>query len=495
VATYTDELIRMLRAVAPEVVPSLWAIARGEAATLADEAPPVAGGLPAAGVIAFDDPSAYRRAGLRLSRVGSSAALLQFGPGTAGGPHGRYLLGLADELKRQHLPYLVTLHGVRPTTRPDDADVAAALCRNAAGVIVLSQSARSALVHNRIAASGRIAVVPQGAPPELVRTGRPPDESAQVGPAITDALARISGGPVLTTIGHLRPAKGIEVAVTALPLIAERHPGVRYVVAGRTLDDQLRLSGEWYRETLARIAETLGVAERLILVDADPTPADLAALLRATDVYLAPDVDRGRTSGGSLGYALAAGRPVVAAANPFANEVVPARGGLVVAPGDPTALAAAADTLITDPVTGAGRWPSSIATAEQIAGLVGLITGSSSRIVARTNRLPGTLVPGTGAEGPYPRRAVRERVYLTPAGRDHGDSDTSGGIPRKIRHRQDDPPWTPASGCRERAERANRSAPDVRPARSAGLTSEAATRGTSRSRQSTSDSSDWTVAS
>jgi len=43
------------------------------------------------------------------------AVLLQFGPGAAGGPHGRYLLGLTDELSRQHLPYLVTLHGIHPT--------------------------------------------------------------------------------------------------------------------------------------------------------------------------------------------------------------------------------------------------------------------------------------------------------------------------------------------------------------------------------------------
>jgi len=450
VATYTDELIRMLRAVTPEIVPSLWAIARDGSGE------PVAGGLTAAGVIGFDDPSAYRRAGLRVGRIGASAALLQVGPGTAGGPHGRYLLGLTDELKRQHLPYLVTLHDVRPAMRPDDADVVAALCRDAAGVIVLSQSARTALVHNRIAASGRIAVVPHGAPPELLQRGAEP-----VGAAIAGVLAPAAGGPLLATLGHLRPAKGLEVAVTALPLLAERHPGVRYVVAGRTYDDQVRLSGEWYRETLAKVAQSLGVADRLSLVDVDPNAAELSALLRATDVYLAPDLDRGRTSGGSLGYALAAGRPVAAAANPFANEVVSARGGLVVAPGDPAALAAAVDRLITEPVAGAGRWPSSIATAEQIAGLVSLITGSSSRVVRRTNRGPGTFVPAAGVQRPYPHQAPGARVYVTPAGRDHGDSDRNGGIPRKIRHRQDDPPRLPAGGCR----------------------------------RSTSDSPDWTVAS
>jgi glycosyltransferase involved in cell wall biosynthesis len=248
----------------------------------------------------------------------------------------------------------------------------AALCRNAAGVIVLSESARAALVHNRLAVPERVAVVAQGAPPELWR----PD-AADPGPAIVRALAGVAeaGGPLLTTIGHLRPAKGIEVGVTALPQIAATHPGVHYIVAGRTHDHQEHLAGEWYREALTRAADSLGVADRLVLLDTDPTPADLSALLRATDVYLATDLDGGRTSAGSLSYALAAGPPVVAATYPYAREAVPPRGGTLVPPGDPAALATAVEHLLTDPKRGTSRWPSSLVMAEQIAGLVRLISG------------------------------------------------------------------------------------------------------------------------
>jgi glycosyltransferase involved in cell wall biosynthesis len=363
VATYTDELTRSLQTAAPDVAISLWAIAP-------DDRAPQAGGVEAAGVIPIDDPSAYRRAALRLRRLGVRAALLQYGPGTAGGPHGRYILGLTDELVRLNVPYLVTLHGLRRPMRPDDADMAAALSRHAAGVIVLSQSARSALVHNRLAAPERVAVVRQGAPPELLN----PDP-LDPGPVIARVLSNVRDGPLLTTVGHLRPAKGIEVGVTALPQIAATHPGVHYIVAGRTHDSQTRLAGEWYREALTRAADSLGVADRLVLLDTDPTPADLSALLRATDVYLATDLDRGRTSAGSLSYALAAGPPVVAATNPYAREAVPPRGGTLVPPGDPAALATAVEHLLTDPKRGTSRWPSSLVMAEQIAGLVRLISG------------------------------------------------------------------------------------------------------------------------
>jgi polysaccharide biosynthesis protein PslF len=386
VAMYTDELARTLRTVAPEIALSLWAIGPADGATedTAGAGHPAAGGLPASGVIPIDDPSAYRRAGQSLHRLGAHAALLEYGPGDAGGPHGRHLLGLTDELVRLNVPYLVTLHGVRRAMRPDDADMAAALSRHAAGVIVLSQSARAALVRNRLAAPERVAVVAQGAPPELLRAN-----AADPGPVIARALSNVRDGPLLTTIGHLRPAKGVEVGVTALPLIAARHPGVRYVVAGRTHDGQLRMAGEWYRGALVRAAESIGVADRLILVDADPAPANLSALLHATDVYLATDLDRGRTSAGSLSYALAAERRVVAAANPFAREVVPSRGGMLVPPGDPAAVAAAVDQLLDQPDCGQSRWPSSIAMAEQIAGLVNLITGAPAhRVGALTHTDP-----------------------------------------------------------------------------------------------------------
>jgi polysaccharide biosynthesis protein PslF len=435
VATYTDELTRMLRTVAPHIAPSVWAIAPTGESTPADDAPPTAGGSPATGTIACDDPSAYRRAGLRLRRIGAAAALLQYGPGTAGGPHGRYLLSLTDELDRAHVPYLITLHGLHPSIRPDDADVIAALCRHAAGIIVLSHCARTALLHNRLVSPERVAIVAQGAPPELLRP-----QAADPGPAITRALASVARGPLLTTIGHLRPAKGIEVAMTALPLLAEHYPGVRYIVAGRTHDDHVHLSGQCYRETLVQVAEALGVADRLILLDTDPTPSELSALLHATDVYLAPDLDRGRTSGGSLGYALAAGRPVVAAANPFANEVVPARGSSVVPPGNPTALAAAAERLLTKPAQLPSRWPSSIATAEQIAGLVGLITGPSPHTGPPAHRRPRTLAPAARAEYPYPRRAAGERVRATLPGESSWPA-TRGGA----RSTSDTSDWTVAS--------------------------------------------------
>lgn len=371
VAARTDELCRMLPIVAPRIGLTVFAIDHGDG-------PPHAAGRPAAASIAADDPSAYRRAGEHLRRLGVDVALLQVGPGTAGGPHGRYLLGLTDELTRLGMPYLVALHHVRPFPRPDDADALSALCRDAAGVVVSSNSARRALAAGGIVPPRRVAVVPPGPAPEVLA---PP-----VVPARPVALARYGAGPVLTTTGHLSPARGIEVVVAALPVLAATHPDVRYVVAGRTLASLARPGDDPYRRAILRAATALRVAHRLILLDTDLSVADTAALLHATDVYVAPDLDVGRTDDGPLADAVALGLRVVATRTPYAAETIGDRPGVLVPPGEPAALAAAVERALAGRVPAPGH-RTSVHAAEQIAGLVALVASPRS---APSQRSPAT---------------------------------------------------------------------------------------------------------
>jgi glycosyltransferase involved in cell wall biosynthesis len=368
VAAHTDELCRMLPVVAPRIGLTVFAIDHGDG-------PPHAAGRAAAGSIAADDPSAYRRAGQGLRRLGVDVALLEVGPGSAGGPHGRYLLGLTDELTRLGVPYLVAPHQVRPFPRPDDADMLSALCRDAAGVVVSSNSARRALAGSGIVPPRRVAVVPPGPAPELLRSS-----GAGRRPAV---LARYGAGPVLTTTGYLSPTRGIEVVVAALPVIAAAHPDVRYVVAGRTLASPSGSADDAYRRAVLRSATALRVAHRLILLDTDLSVADTAALLRATDVYVAPDLDVGRTDDGPLADAVGMGLRVVASATPYAVEIAGDRAGAVVRPGDPAALAAAVEQVLTGPAPAPGRRSSAHA-AEQIAGLVALVASPRSAPPRRT---------------------------------------------------------------------------------------------------------------
>jgi len=357
VAAYTDELCRMLPTVAPRISLTVYTIDHGDGR-------PTAGGRRVEGSIAADDPSAYRRAGQRLRRLGADVVLLEVGPGTAGGPHGRYLLGLTDELTRLGVPYLVAAHHVRPSPRPDDADALSALCRPAAGVVVSSASARAALVASRIVPPKRVAVVPAGPAPELLL--RPAGQRSTT-------RFHFDTGPVLATMGHLSPARGIEVAVAALPLLTATYPGVRYVVAGRTLAALARSAAhDPYRRKVVRAAESWGVAGRLVLLDEDLSAADRVSLLHATDVYVAPDLDVGRTDDAPLTDAVGTGLRVVASRTPYVAETLGDRPAAVVRAGDPAALATAVGRVLAAPAPAPGH-RTSVHTAEQIAGLVALV--------------------------------------------------------------------------------------------------------------------------
>ncbi|GIJ48112.1 glycosyl transferase [Virgisporangium aliadipatigenens] len=359
VSAYTQELVRALAVAAPQITVSLWSV---DSTPVADHRPDVAGVIPAA------DLSGYRRAAQKLIRIGADAVLVVHEPG----PHARHLLGLTAELTRAGVPYLIAPHELRWSVRPDQADTIAALCREAAGVVVLSEAAEKLVLAARMAPPERIAVIPYGVPPELTR---PPSSDVDVRPELAYLLADRAPGPLLVTTGPVHPGRGVDVAVATLPLLVRRFPGIRYVVAGADDDLNAPLPGARYRAVLRRAAAARGIDERLHLLDAALAPPETALLLHAASVAVLPDLDPGITSSAPLVDALAAGLPVVTTAHPFARETSGrAPGHLVpVPPANPEALAEA----VGDVLDKARRRHSpnretdtSVTSAEHLAGLV-----------------------------------------------------------------------------------------------------------------------------
>jgi glycosyltransferase involved in cell wall biosynthesis len=145
----------------------------------------------------------------------------------------------------------------------------------------------------------------------------------------------------------------LETAISALPAVVERHPDVRYVIAGATHPEVVRQSGEEYRRSLIALASELRITAHVRFVDAFLSEADIAALLAGTDLYLTPYRSPDQTCSGPLTFALAAGCPVVSTSYRYAMDLVtppdaPARGALVPFD-DPAAFAAAITELLGDP--------------------------------------------------------------------------------------------------------------------------------------------------
>ncbi|WP_445175577.1 glycosyltransferase family 4 protein [Microcoleus sp.] len=123
------------------------------------------------------------------------------------------------------------------------------------------------------------------------------------GPKSQDLLEHYNlvGAKILMTVARLRSSdiyKGVDVTIQALPQIAKTFPSVKYLVIGRGDD----------RSRLAKLADDLGVTERVIFAGFVPTE-NLAAHYQVADAYVMPSQE-----GFGIVYleALACGVPVLA---------------------------------------------------------------------------------------------------------------------------------------------------------------------------------------
>lgn len=153
------------------------------------------------------------------------------------------------------------------------------------------------------------------------------------GPKLLALVERygIAGAKLLMTVARLWSGdiyKGVDVTIRALPKIAQVFPEVKYLVIGRG-DDQPRL---------ARLAQNLGVGERVIFAGFVPT-TQLVEHYRLADAYVMPSQE-----GFGIVYleAMACGVPVLSGdADGSADPLQDGCLGWRVPHRDPEAVAAA----------------------------------------------------------------------------------------------------------------------------------------------------------
>jgi len=173
-----------------------------------------------------------------------------------------------------------------------------------------------------------LACIPElGARSSVVYHSVPPPASDAGAPA---AAAR------LLCLGRLVPSKGFDVALHAFRAIAARHPAARLVVAGDGTE----------RRSLEELAVHLNVAERVEFVGR-VRPNETGALIAASTLILMPS--REETFGLVALETAQQGRPIVASrVEGLAEIVADGDTGVLVPPGDATALGAAACALLDD---------------------------------------------------------------------------------------------------------------------------------------------------
>jgi len=190
-------------------------------------------------------------------------------------------------------------------------------------VAVSAETAAELLAHGF--AADRIARIPNGVDADRFAPAPDPDATRQeVG----------FDRETVLFLGRLDPQKGLDVALQAWQRVAARRPGARLVLAG---DGPARAALEVQ-------ARTLGLGKSVHFLGTWPDPE---RLLRASAIFLLPSRSEGMSN--ALLEAMATGLACVATRIGGNNDLVEhGATGLLVPPGDASALADALSALLED---------------------------------------------------------------------------------------------------------------------------------------------------
>lgn len=270
---------------------------------------------------------------IELTASDPAAPLTSLANGALAVVDGLALPALAEAIpsEAQRLRLVAFVHG--PLAKETDlssaaakeaAAIEAAALARVRGVLCPSRSTAAAIERYGIAAD-RIAVVPPG-------TGRP------------NPPAPPRSGPVraLLCVANLLPHKGHAVLIEALAKVSD-------------LDWTLLCIGSLERDpdTAREIRRMISAAalDWRITLAGERSPQAVEAAYRAADLFVLPSFHEGY--GMVFAEAMAHGLPIIATSAGAIPETVPREAGLLVAPGEPAALAQALRSLIAEPAVAA----------------------------------------------------------------------------------------------------------------------------------------------
>jgi glycosyltransferase involved in cell wall biosynthesis len=201
---------------------------------------------------------------------------------------------------------------------------------------ILRRSERAALASTQAVvvtspATARIVASDYGVPPDRITVARPGND------AVPRARGSEGGLLHLLAVGAVVPRKGFDVLVAALATISG-------------LPWRLTIAGDLTRDstTAARLQSEIArneLIDRIAVLGAVPA-GQLAGLYDTADLFVLPSYFEGY--GMAYSEAFAHGLPVIGTTAGAIAETVPREAGLLVATGNPAALAEALSRVITD---------------------------------------------------------------------------------------------------------------------------------------------------
>ena len=227
-------------------------------------------------------------------------------------------------------PTLITLHGGDVTTYMRRYLIRRQglwAVSNADRVIAVSNSLRRTLVDEWGAEGQKVTVIPNGV--DVSRFTPLPQPEAR------DRLGLHGDAPLVLYVGAISRPKGIDYLLRAFKLLREDRDSVGLVLVGE---------GD-YAPSAATLARELGI-DRSVMFAGKSANEEMPLWMNACDVVVLPSLSEG--FGVVLIEAMACGKPVVATACGGPEDIVTPTTGLIVPPGDESALAVAMLEVLED---------------------------------------------------------------------------------------------------------------------------------------------------